>query len=96
VVVLFSRLTLGLGRKERQEECAWPKKSGNRNQSEFSDDGDANEQIYEIHWRIRDFQLRHEPIPPGKLARMPIADCDRPAESYNAAVCGSGITALIG
>ena len=46
----------------------------------------ANEEIYQIHWRVRDFQLRHEPTPPGKLPRMPHQDYDPPAESYDAGV----------
>jgi hypothetical protein len=46
----------------------------------------ANEDIYQIHWRVRDFQLRHEPTPPGKLPRMPHPDFDPPADSYNAGV----------
>jgi hypothetical protein len=46
----------------------------------------ANEEIYRIHWRIRDFQLRQEPPRPGKLPRMPHEDIGPPAESYNAAV----------
>ena len=47
---------------------------------------EANEEIYQIHWRVRDFQRRDEPTLPGQLARMPIEDCDPPAESY-----GSGV-----
>lgn len=47
---------------------------------------DANEEIYQIHWRVRDFQLRNEPTPPGQLARMPVEDCDPPAESYDSGV----------
>jgi hypothetical protein len=47
---------------------------------------DANETIYQIHWRVRDARLRNDPTPPGKLPRMPIADCEPPAASYNAGV----------
>ena len=46
----------------------------------------ANEEIYQIHWHVRDFQLRHQPTPPGKLPRMPHEDCDPPAESYDSGV----------
>lgn len=46
----------------------------------------ANEEIYQIHWRVRDFQLQNEPTPPGQLARMPVEDCDPPAESYDSGV----------
>ena len=46
----------------------------------------ANEDIYQIHWRVRNFQFRNEPTPPGKLPRMPVTDCEPPAESYNAGV----------
>jgi hypothetical protein len=46
----------------------------------------ANEEIYQIHWRVRDFQLRLEPTPPGKLPRMPHPDFDPPAESYDGGV----------
>ena len=44
---------------------------------------DANEEIYHIHWRVRDAQFRDEPTPPGKLPRMPIAECDPPVECYD-------------
>jgi hypothetical protein len=47
---------------------------------------DANEQIYQIHWRVRDAQFRNEPTPTGKLARMSVADSEPPAESYDAGV----------
>jgi hypothetical protein len=47
---------------------------------------DANEEIYQIHWRVRDAQLRNQPTPPGKLPRMPVEDCEPPARSYNAGV----------
>jgi hypothetical protein len=43
---------------------------------------DANEEIYHIHWRVRDAQLRNEPTSPGKLPRMPVEDLDPPVESY--------------
>ncbi|HSI14506.1 MAG TPA: DUF4272 domain-containing protein [Chthoniobacter sp.] len=46
----------------------------------------ASEGIYQIHWRVRDAQLRSQPILPGKLPRMPHEDCDPPAESYNSGV----------
>jgi len=46
----------------------------------------ANEEIYQIHWRVRDFQLRHEPTAPGKLPRMPHPAFDPPADSYNPGV----------
>jgi hypothetical protein len=46
----------------------------------------ANEEIYQIHWHVRDFELRDQPTPPGKLARMPHEDCDPPAESYDSGV----------
>ena len=60
---------------------------------------DANQEIYQIHWRVRDFQLRNEPMPPGKLPRMQFAGSDPPAESYNAAVVqerNHGLNWLIG
>lgn len=43
---------------------------------------EANEEIYRIHWRVRDAELRNQPTPPGKLPRMPAVECDPPAESY--------------
>jgi hypothetical protein len=46
----------------------------------------ANEEIYRIHWRVRNFQLRNTPTSPGQLPRMPWEDSDPPAESYNAGV----------
>jgi hypothetical protein len=46
----------------------------------------ANEEIYQIHWRVRDFQLRHQAMPPGKLPRMPHEDVDPPADSYDSGV----------
>ena len=46
----------------------------------------ANEEIYQIHWRVRDAQLRGQPEPLDKLPRMPIADCDPPADSYDTGV----------
>jgi hypothetical protein len=46
----------------------------------------ANEEIYQVHWRVRDFQLRHQPTPPGKLPRIPLEDIDPPAESYDPGV----------
>jgi hypothetical protein len=46
----------------------------------------AHEEIYQIHWRVRDFRRRNEPTSPGKLPRMPIAECDPPAASYDAGV----------
>ncbi len=61
----------------------WLSASRLRQESEIRD---ANENIYQIHWRVRNFQLRNEPMPPGKLPRMPVADCEPPAESYNAGV----------
>jgi hypothetical protein len=60
---------------------------------------DANEEIYQIHWRVRDAQLRGQSTPPGKLARMPVADCDPQAEPYNAGVVQErhhGLNWLIG
>jgi hypothetical protein len=59
----------------------------------------ANEEIYQIHWRVRDFQLRHQPTPPGKLPRMAQEDIDPPAESYNPGVVRErhyGLNWLIG
>jgi hypothetical protein len=47
---------------------------------------DANEAIYRIHWRVQDARRRGQPTLPGKLQRMPVADCTPPAESYNAGV----------
>jgi hypothetical protein len=47
---------------------------------------DANDQIYQIHWQVRDLWVRHQPTPPGKLPRMPHEDCDPPAESYDSGV----------
>lgn len=46
----------------------------------------ANEEIYQIHWRVRDAQLRDQPTPPGQLPRMPVAEVDPPVETYDAAV----------
>jgi hypothetical protein len=46
----------------------------------------ANEEIYQIHWRVRDARLRGQPTPPGKLPRMPHDDCDPPVESYHSGV----------
>jgi len=46
----------------------------------------ANEEIYQIHWRVRDAQFRSEPPQPGKLPRMPVADCEPPAGSYDSGV----------
>ena len=46
----------------------------------------ANEEIYQIHWRVRDFELRNEPTPPGKLSRMPAPDREPPVESYDPGV----------
>lgn len=46
----------------------------------------ANEEIYQIHWRVRNAQLRNESTSAGKLPRMPVADCEPSAESYNAGV----------
>src|SRR5262249_44301763 len=59
----------------------------------------ANEEIYQIHWRVRDFQLRHQPTPPGKLPRRAQKDIDPPAESYNPGVVRErhyGLNWLIG
>jgi len=42
----------------------------------------ANEEIYHVHWRIRDAQLRGLPTPPGKLPRMHHDDGEPPVESY--------------
>ncbi|MDB6004576.1 MAG: hypothetical protein JWR15_1563 [Prosthecobacter sp.] len=46
----------------------------------------ANEEIYQIHWRVRDAQFRDQPTPPGMLARMPVPDHEPPVESYNSVV----------
>lgn len=46
----------------------------------------ANEEVYQIHWRVRDARLRGQPTLSGKLARMPHEDCDPPVESYDAGV----------
>jgi hypothetical protein len=46
----------------------------------------ANEEVYQIHWRVRDAQLRGQPTPPGKLARMSVPDCEPPVESYHSGV----------
>lgn len=46
----------------------------------------ANEEIYQIHWRVRDAKFRNEPTPQGQLPRMPVPDCEPPAESYDAGV----------
>jgi len=46
----------------------------------------ANEEICQIHWRVRDAQLRGRPTPPGKLARMPVPDCEPPVKSYHSGV----------
>lgn len=59
----------------------------------------ANEEIYQIHWRVRDAQLRGQPTPPGKLPRMPVEDCEPPVEVYNAGVVQErhhGLNWLIG
>jgi hypothetical protein len=46
----------------------------------------ASEEIYQIHWRVRDARLRGQPTSPGSLARMPREDSDPPVESYIAGV----------
>jgi hypothetical protein len=46
----------------------------------------ANEEIYNIHWRVRDAWLRKQPAEAGKLPRMPVPETDPPAESYDAGV----------
>lgn len=46
----------------------------------------ANEEIYQIHWRVRDARLRGEPAPAGKLPRMPHDDCNPQVESYHSGV----------
>lgn len=46
----------------------------------------ASEEIYQIHWRIRDARLRGQPTPPGKLPRMSHDNCDPPVESYHSGV----------
>jgi len=59
----------------------------------------ANEAINHIHWRVRDWQLGHQPTPPGKLPRMPHENIDPPAESYDADVVRErhyGLNWLIG
>lgn len=59
----------------------------------------ANDEVYRIHWRVRDFQLRHQPTPPGKLQRMPHEASDPPADSYNSGVVRErhyGLNWLIG
>jgi hypothetical protein len=59
----------------------------------------ANEAIYHIHWRVRDFQLHNQPTPPGKLPRMPHEEIDPPAASYNSGVVQErhyGLNWLIG
>ncbi len=70
--------------------------AGLRSDSEIHD---ASEEIYQIHWRVRDAQLRNQPTPPGKLPRMPVADCEPPAESYDSGVVQErhyGLNWLIG
>lgn len=47
---------------------------------------DANEEIYQIHWRVREAQFRGQPSSPGKLPRMPVKHCEPPADVYNADV----------
>jgi len=59
----------------------------------------ANEEIYQIHWKVRDAQLRHQPTPPGKLPPMPVADSKPPPESYDSNVVQErhyGLNWLIG
>jgi hypothetical protein len=46
----------------------------------------ANEEIYQIHWRVRDARLRGQPTPAGKLARMPVPSCEPPVEAYHSGV----------
>jgi predicted RNA binding protein YcfA (HicA-like mRNA interferase family) len=48
----------------------------------------ANDEIYHIHWRVRDARLRALPTPPGKLPRMRHvdSDSDSPVESYDSGV----------
>jgi Domain of unknown function (DUF4272) len=46
----------------------------------------ANEEIYQIHWTVRDAQLRNRPTPPGKLLRMPHATSESSPKPYNAGV----------
>lgn len=60
---------------------------------------EANEEIYQIHWRVRDFQLRDQPAQPGKFPRMPAAEGGPPAEDYDAGVVQErhhGLNWLIG
>jgi hypothetical protein len=47
---------------------------------------DANEEIYQIHWRVRDAQLRNEPVPEGKLPRIPVAPREPAPETYDVGV----------
>lgn len=59
----------------------------------------ANEEIYQIHWRVRDAQLRNTPTPPRKLPRMPVADREPPVEAYDSGVVQErhyGLNWLIG
>jgi hypothetical protein len=59
----------------------------------------ANNEIYHIHWRVRDFQFRDQPTPPGKLPRMPHIEEDPPVESYDSGVVQErhyGLNWLIG
>lgn len=59
----------------------------------------ANEEICQIHWRVRDYQLRGQPTPPGKLPRLPHEDLDPPADSYDSGVVQErhyGLNWLIG
>jgi len=46
----------------------------------------AREEIYHIHWRVRDARLRGQPTRPGQLPRMPAKDCEPPVEIFDAGV----------
>lgn len=43
----------------------------------------ANEKIYDIHWQVRDAQLKGKPTQAGNLARMATSGGGSPVESYN-------------
>lgn len=54
-----------------------------RSESEIQD---ANEKIYQIHWRVRDAWLQNVPQREGQLPRMPTAPREPAPEVYNTGV----------
>jgi hypothetical protein len=46
----------------------------------------ANEEIFHIHWEVRDAQLSKKPVSPGQLSRMPVPSKESNTKYYNASV----------